>query len=146
MARVDPTSPSGGARKARRPAGGTPDSSSDPYAAAFNQPSPAHSASLSPPARPAALSFDSFAPAGGVDPFGPDLGNSNSLALHIGDTDDGSGMNAMGDFFQPPLPFDEAILQSMQSLSDPSGWQDTTLPSKLHLTCLANIPINTLYY
>jgi len=34
----------------------------------------------------------------------------------------------MTDFFQPPLPFDDHILQSMQSLSDPSGWQDITLP------------------
>jgi len=31
-------------------------------------------------------------------------------------------------FFQPALPFDDAIMQSVQSLADPSGWQDISLP------------------
>jgi len=35
----------------------------------------------------------------------------------------------MSDYFQPPLPqFDDDILQSMQSLNDPSGWQDVPVP------------------
>ena len=37
-------------------------------------------------------------------------------------------------FFQPALPFDDAIMQSVQSLADPSGWQDISLPgiARLH--------------
>jgi hypothetical protein len=126
MARVDST-PS--ARKARRPkssSGQTPEPTSEANYGVYNHPSPAGSASLSPPPRSTALSFDSFAPVGATDPFAPELaGTSNPL--NISGVDEGTGIN-MSNFFQPPLPFDEDILQSMQSLSDPSGWQDTTLP------------------
>ncbi|RDB26065.1 Protein priB [Hypsizygus marmoreus] len=129
-ARVDPNSPAGSSRKQRRPASssgqGSEGASDAGSFAAANHPSPAHSASLSPAPRQAALDFEKFAPLGATDPFAPDLGGSNSLALHIGGgTEDGSGMNMMLDLFQPPLPFDEAIFQNIQSLSDPSGWQDT---------------------
>ncbi|KAF5371848.1 hypothetical protein D9615_009547 [Tricholomella constricta] len=131
MARVDPTSPSGALRKSRV------SSTSSHYAEAATdsyQPVPDHSsrasASLSPAPRQEALSFDSFAPVGATDPFAPGLaGSTNSLALHIGGAGDDDALNMMSDFFQPPLPFDEAILQSMQSLSDPTVWHDTTLPS-----------------
>lgn len=134
VARVDPTSPPSTMRKSRRLPGGTPEPTQDAYFPGLSQSSRAPSASLSPPPRQAALSFDNFVPAGGLDPFAPDLGGaSNSLALQIGGTDDNNGFNMTSDFFQPPLPFDDAILQSMQSLSDPSGWQDTVLPGQFFM-------------
>jgi len=34
----------------------------------------------------------------------------------------------MGEMYQPSLPFDEDIVQSMQSMSDPNVWQDISLP------------------
>lgn len=83
----------------------------------FNHPSPATSHSLSPPATTAALSFDQFAPVGGIDPFAPGS-----------ETQPESSMN--GDFFQPPLPFDPEIMHSFQSLTDPNEWNDVSFPSE----------------
>jgi hypothetical protein len=128
MARSESSSPSGGVHKARKPkssartAGPLPSRISYPV----DHPSPSTSASLSPPPREAALSFDTFAPVGAIDPFAPEFAGSGSQSYLIG-TDDGTPLN-MSDFFQPPLPFDENVLQSFQSLTDPSGWQDTALP------------------
>lgn len=128
MARLDPSSSSNANHKARRPKPSvqTPGLASGMSFTAVDHPSPSTSASLSPPPRETALSFDAFAPVGPIDPFAPDVAGS-SHALHVG-TDDGTGMDMMSDFFQPPLPFDENILHSFQSLTDPSGWQDTALP------------------
>ncbi|KAG6876221.1 hypothetical protein C0993_004878 [Termitomyces sp. T159_Od127] len=68
------------------------------------------SSSLSPAPRQEALSFESFAPVGPMDPFAPsNNGVSNSLALHIGGED---GSTLQSDFLQPPLPFDDAILHT----------------------------------
>jgi hypothetical protein len=128
MARSDSSIPSGTIQKARRPkpAAQTPGLPPAGISFAVDHPSPATSASLSPPPRETALSFDTFAPVGPVDPFAPEFAGSSQV-LQIG-ADDGNGLSIMSDFFQPPLPFDENILQSFQSLTDPSGWQDTTLP------------------
>ena len=96
----------------------------------YNHSSPSTSNSLSPPPTSDALSFDQFAPVGGMDPFG-----QNSLS-HV------DGMATGGEFFQPPLPFDPEILQSLQSLTDPNEWNDVSFPckspfrSKLRMTCL----------
>ena len=81
-------------------------------------PSPTTSSSLSPPPTEAALSFDQFAPVGGIDPFAPNMVT----------TTDASNAPLMGDMYQPSLPFDEDIVQSMQSMSDPNVWQDISLP------------------
>lgn len=81
-------------------------------------PSPTTSSSLSPPPTEAALSFDQFAPVGGIDPFAPNMVTSS----------DASNATLMGEMFQPALPFDEDIVQSMQSMSDPNVWQDISLP------------------
>jgi len=40
---------------------------------------------------------------------------------------DTSNMSSLGGFLTP-LPFDEDILRSMQSMTEPSGWQDISLP------------------
>lgn len=79
--------------------------------------------SLSPPPSQAAMSFEQFAPAGGVaDPFAP-------TGLPVEQMDTMQGLLAPdADYFRPPLPFDNDILQSMQSLTDPSVWQDIALP------------------
>jgi hypothetical protein len=61
----------------------------------------------------AALSFDQFALVGGIDPFAPNM-------VTLTDT---SNVPLMGDMFQPSLPFNEDIVQSMQSMSD-NAWQD----------------------
>lgn len=119
LARVDPTSPPGPSRKARPTLQPSTQGSNE------SQPSDrASSISLSPAPRQEALSFDTFAPIGSTDPFVPShAGATNSLALHIGGTDEYS----MSDFFNPPLPFDDAIMRSMQSLT--GEWQDTLVPS-----------------
>ncbi|KAG5354121.1 hypothetical protein C0989_007482 [Termitomyces sp. Mn162] len=87
------------------------------------------SSSLSPVPRQEALSFESFV--GPPDPFAPSNSTSasDSLALQIGGE---GGPNLPADFFQPSLPFDDAILHSMQSLSDPNVWHDITLPSNFN--------------
>jgi len=125
MARLDPSSPASATHKARRPkrSGQTPEPSPSGISFIVDHPSPDTTASLSPPPRETALSFDTFAPVGPVDPFAPEFAGS-SHALQV----DTTGLSMISDFFQPPLPFDENILQSFQSLTDPSGWQDTTLP------------------
>ncbi|KAG7451107.1 uncharacterized protein BT62DRAFT_926762 [Guyanagaster necrorhizus] len=79
--------------------------------------------SLSPPPSQAAMSFEQFAPPGGVaDPFAP-------TGLPVEQMDTMQGLLAPdAEYFTPPLPFDNDILQSMQSLTDPSVWQDIALP------------------
>ena len=93
----------------------------------YNHPSPSTSSSLSPPPTEAALSFDTFAPVGGaIDPFAPE-----SSIASMSTPADGAvvgGLMMAEEFFQPPLPFDDHIVQSLQSLTDPSGWQDIPLP------------------
>ncbi|KAF8071700.1 hypothetical protein FPV67DRAFT_1482356 [Lyophyllum atratum] len=124
MARVDPAPPSNGLRKGRTSSNNsqTTESPADIHAPSSFDRASRGSSSLSPAPRQEALSFDSFAPVGAVDPYAPGLAG----ALHLGNTDDG-GLNM--DFFQPPLPFDEAIMHSIQSLTDPGVWHDTTLPT-----------------
>ena len=63
-------------------------------------PSPTTSDSLSPPPE-AALSFDQFAPAGGIDPFARKMVTSS-------DASDASSL--IGEMFLPSLPFDEDII------------------------------------
>ena len=89
---------------------------------ASNHPSPTTTSSLSPPPTEQALSFDHFAPVGGFDPYGP------SGALNTANVANLDTSMDLSEYFQPTLPFDNDILQSVQSLSDPSGWQDMTMP------------------
>ncbi|KAF8807008.1 hypothetical protein BYT27DRAFT_7190720 [Phlegmacium glaucopus] len=138
MAKLDPTAPDSSSHSSRpkpsRPnrvsSSGSTGQSSNSISTSFdyhnsitsNYPSPSTSSSLSPPPTQAALSFDNFAPVGATDPFGPDMG------VMLSDVSDMSPLT-MGDFYpQPSLPFNEEILQSRQSMTDPSGWQDITLP------------------
>jgi hypothetical protein len=78
-------------------------------------PSPASTTySLSPQPSQAALSFDQFAPSGGViDPFA-----TNSYALH--------GTSYDMDYTHGPLPDDDELMR-MQSMTDPAMWQDVTV-------------------
>jgi hypothetical protein len=85
-------------------------------------PSPTTSSSLSPLPTEAALSFDQFAPVGGIDPFAPNIGAALSDPSNV--------PSLMGELFQPSLPFDDDIMQSIQSMSDPTVWQDISLPGK----------------
>jgi hypothetical protein len=87
-------------------------------------PSPKTSSSLSPPPTEAALSFDQFAPVGGIDPFAPNM-------VTFSDASNTSSESLMEELFQPLLPFDEDIVQSMQSMSDPNVWQDISLPGNI---------------
>ena len=66
-------------------------------------------------------SFDHFAHVGGIDPFTPDIGVKSSEASSV----------IMAELFQPSLPFDEVIVQSMQSMTDSNEWQDISLPGIL---------------
>jgi hypothetical protein len=136
MARLDPMSPGASSnaplsraksRATRSPASQTPASSTFDLPPMYNHPSPVTSSSLSPPPTDSALSFDSFAPMGPTDPFALEAAAANNDA-------DSSSLDAMmsADFFQPPLPFDDHIVQSLQSLTDPSGWQDISLPGKCY--------------
>lgn len=89
----------------------------------FNHPSPTTSNSLSPAPTSAALSFDHFAPLGGVDPFAPP---GLSSAIHSVD----GGLGFGGGLFEPPLAYDAEIMQHYQSLADPTGWSDIAYPRK----------------
>lgn len=73
------------------------------------------------------MSFDQFAPPGGaIDPFAPVSALSSDI---VGSAPNPLDMNvSMSDFFSPPLPFDNEILQSMQSLTNQNVWQDVALP------------------
>jgi len=84
----------------------------------YSHPSPSTTSnSFSPPPTSDALSFEQFAPVGGLDPFA-----HNSVSQV-------DGMATGGDFFQPPLPLDPEILQGYQSLMDPNGWNgDISFP------------------
>jgi len=115
-------------------------------------PSPVGS-SPSPPPAESVSSFDHFRPAGGIDPYAPDdvaayvmhgglngLGGSAPAATGMGGQGGAQGgapdMNVdmfMSDYFQPELPFDEEIVRSIQDLSDPSGWQDISIPCECGL-------------
>jgi len=141
MARLDPVSPPAAANAAlprikQRPPKSSSGQTPDPAAGAFeipttvyNHPSPSTSSSLSPPPTEAALSFDSFAPVGAIDPFAPES-TVTSMSVNSASTDGTAvgGLMMNEEFFQPPLPFDDHIVQSLQSLTDPSGWQDISLP------------------
>ena len=135
MAKLDPTSPGSSSvsslpsrvkpsRSARLFYGnGQAPSSRTPFEynnLVYDCPSPTTTSSLSPPPTEAALSFDQFAPVGGIDPFAPNMVTSS----------DASSAPSMGEMFQPALPFDEDIVQSMQSMTDPNVWQDISLPGK----------------
>ncbi|EPQ52642.1 hypothetical protein GLOTRDRAFT_79762 [Gloeophyllum trabeum ATCC 11539] len=83
--------------------------------------SPGSGYSMSPQPSSEALSFNQFAPAAnGVDPFVSRPANGTDASM--------LGMN-FTDMFQPPLPGDEELMQSMQSLdqsnlfnNDPFSW------------------------
>jgi hypothetical protein len=135
MARLDPMSPGvssnaslsrGKGRATRSPASQTPASSTFDLPPVYNHPSPVTSSSLSPPPTDSALSFDNFAPMGPTDPFALEA----AASVAASNSADSSSLDAMmsADFFQPPLEFDDHIVQSLQSLTDPSGWQDISLP------------------
>jgi hypothetical protein len=127
MAKLDPSSPGAPPKSHKSRPLQTPLPPHSEISFSVDHPSPSTTGSLSPAPREAALSFDTFAPVGAIDPFAPEFAGSPH-ALHITGAVDGTSMNMMSDFFQPSLPFDENILQSFQSLTDPSGWRDTTLP------------------
>jgi hypothetical protein len=132
MAKVDPQSPGGksvhqnsqkrrGVNRGKSSSAPTPDYER-PFefptsATAFDLPSPASTTlSLSPQPNHAAISFDQFAPVSiGIDPF---------FAGRAPETQSNQSHHAinMPDFFSPPLPFDNDILQSMQALSE--DWSD----------------------
>lgn len=96
----------------------------------YNHPSPSTTSnSLSPPPTSDALSFDQFAPVGGLDPFA-----QNSVSQV-------DGMATGGEFFQPPLPFDPEILQSFQSLTDPNEWSDISFPCE----CVFRVYVYSLF-
>ncbi|GLB40175.1 putative fungal specific transcription factor [Lyophyllum shimeji] len=124
MALVDRNSPPSAMRKGRASSNNshTSEAAPDTHDTDVDRSS---QSSASPAPRQEALSFDSFA-VGALDPYAQGTA-ANTLALHLGSMDDGT-LN-MSDFFQPSLPFDDAIMQSIQSLADPNGWHDTTLPS-----------------
>lgn len=88
---------------------------SNGYHQTFEHASPASTAhSLSPPPSQAAMSFDQFAPSGGVtDPF-----ISDHYALN--------GSSYDMDYTQGPLPDDDELMR-MQSMTDPTMWQDVTV-------------------
>jgi len=81
----------------------------------FDHASPASTAhSLSPPPSQAAMSFDQFAPSGGaIDPFA----SGDHYPLH--------GSYDM-DYISGPLPDDDELMR-MQSMTDPTMWQDVTV-------------------
>jgi hypothetical protein len=135
MAKLDPTSPGSLSNaflpsrvKASRPTdlffgnGHAPDAKTyvDYNNFASDYPSPTTSSSLSPLPTEAALSFDQFAPVGGIDPFVSNMGVTSS--------DPSNTSSLLGELLQPSLPFDDDIMQSMQSMSDPNVWQDISLP------------------
>ena len=153
MAKLDPSSP-GSSSNASLPPRVKPSRPSRPYYGNgqalissktpfdYNNfmsdcPSPTTSSSLSPPPTEAALSFDQFAPVGGIDPFAPNMVTSS----------DASNAPLMGDMFQPSLPFDEDIVQSMQSMSDPNVWQDISLPGMyiFHASNVFFSPLSSAY-
>ena len=73
--------------------------------------------SSSLPPTEGALTFDHFAPVGGIDSFMPNVGLKSDAS------------SVMGKLFQSSLPFNEEM-QSMQSITDPNVLQDTgVLPS-----------------
>ncbi|PPR05790.1 hypothetical protein CVT24_006845 [Panaeolus cyanescens] len=105
-----------------------------------SHPSPATSTSLSPPPMDAALSteFDVFVPSGPIDAYtaaglnvnlnlGTDLGMGVSGMPGVNGGPGDKDMNTSGMFY-PELPFDDAIISSIQDLTNPSGWQDISLP------------------
>ena len=91
----------------------------------YNHPSPTNS--LSPPPTEAALSFEIFAPVGSIDPFATE--SAATVAMNMAQNSVASqAMN--GGLFQPSLPFDDTIVQSWQSLTNPDGWNDISMPGK----------------
>lgn len=72
---------------------------------------------------------------------GPPIQQSQSLQNALGGSGSGAdfGMqNALQmtvpEFFQPPMPFnDQDLLQSMQSMADPSIWSDMNMPCKFKI-------------
>jgi len=141
MARIDPLSPGSNSNtslprmksRSSRYSPGSHTDHSNSYEntppQVYNHSSPA-STTLSPPPTEAALSFDNFAPVGGIDPYAQEA----MIVGGNGVDNPNSGNSMMTEFFQPPLPFDDHIMQSMQSLTDPSGWQDISLPGKSFLS------------
>jgi hypothetical protein len=130
MAKIDLD---GQPRKSRRPKSASPEEGRGAHEGQTTGASPASSSSLSPPPESTlAIPFDQFAPmTGGIDPLLPFSGMSRAFTgapLEDGTGElqlDGDSM-LTNDFFRPPLPFDNDILQSMQVLSEPM-W-DVSLP------------------
>jgi len=87
----------------------------------FDHASPASTAhSLSPPPSQAAMSFDQFAPSGGaIDPFA----SGDHYPLH--------GSSYDMDYISGPLPDDDELMR-MQSMTDPTMWQDVTVSTSFN--------------
>lgn len=125
MAKLEPTSPpvngsplprvkTSGPTRASSGSGPTP-SSKQPFDynnIVFDYPSPSTNGSLSPPPTAEALSFDTFAPVGGADPF----------VHNMRVTSDTSNVSSLGDLFH----FDD-IVQDTQTMMDSNEWQDQDL-------------------
>jgi len=125
MARTNPSSPGGPELARQRARRNKSDDSTrvELPSTVYTHPSPTGS---SPAPAESALSFDNFAPIGAVDPFVPEFAVT-SQSMNFA-SNGSNGTNAMlTEFFQPPLPFDNDILRSMQSMTDPSVWHDDTL-------------------
>lgn len=127
MARIDLPSPSRSTKSLprRKPKSSTrPLRSSESPHTTSNHHSPSSSSSLSPP--PTTFGFDQ------VQFTGEEPSHHASASSSAIDPQNALGMDmTLSDFFQPPLPFDTEMLQSFQSLTDPSAWQDISLPGML---------------
>jgi len=78
-------------------------------------------------ARERSLSFEIFAPVGSIDPFATE--SAATVAMNMVQNSVASqAMN--GGLFQPSLPFDDATVQSWQSLTNPDSWNDISMPGK----------------
>jgi hypothetical protein len=96
--------------------GESPEFSSNGFSQTYEHASPATTThSLSPPPSHGAMSFEQFAPSGGaIDPFVPDMQSSYNPA--------------MMDYLDGSLPDGDELMR-MQSMTDPSMWQDVTVPN-----------------
>lgn len=134
LAKLDPSDPDApltpAARPRRRPKAPAHDSmdsiesTGSAPGLVFNHPSPATSSPSPPPAESIA-SFDNFRPAAGIDPYAPD--DAAVYVMNPGGEVYGD-LSMSTDFFKPELPFDEEIVRSFQDLTNPSEWQDISMP------------------
>jgi hypothetical protein len=99
----------------------TPEPNFEPPSTVSDHTSPATNYTLSPPPPQAAV-FDPYTSLGGG------LNDFISVSTPPDSTHDGVGVTiSTPDFFRTPLPFENEMLQSMQSLTG-SSWDDISLP------------------